>query len=117
MERYKNPSLPVSERVDDLLGRMTLEEKAAQLCGNLAVSFMEDGKVNLDALRENFPDGHGRFTQFSLTGITDPMMIAGIANTVQRYFVEETRLGIPVAFQSENLCGYPGAGGTIFPRC
>ena len=115
MERYKNPSLPVSDRVDDLLGRMTLEEKAAQLCGNLAVSFMEDGKVNLDALRENFPDGHGRFTQFSLTGITDPMMIAGIANTVQRYFVEETRLGIPVAFQSENLCGYPGAGGTIFP--
>lgn len=115
MERYKDPSLPVSDRVEDLLNRMTLEEKAAQLCGNLAVSFMKDGKVNLDALRENFPNGHGRFTQFSLTGITDPLMIAGIANTVQRYFVEETRLGIPVAFQSENLCGYPGAGGTIFP--
>lgn len=115
MKGYQNPSLPVSERVEDLLCRMTLEEKAAQLCGNLAVSFMEDGKVNLDLLRENFPDGHGRFTQFSLVGISSPRMIAQVANTVQRYFVEETRLGIPVVFQSENLCGYPAAGGTIFP--
>ncbi len=115
MERYKDPSLPVSERVEDLLGRMTLEEKAAQLCGDLAVSFMDGGKVDLDALRQKFPDGHGRFTQFSLVGITSPKMIAQVANDVQRYFVEETRLGIPVALQSENLCGYPGAGGTIFP--
>lgn len=115
MKGYQNPSLPVPERVEDLLCRMTLEEKAAQLCGNLAVSFMEDGKVNLDLLRENFPDGHGRFTQFSLVGISSPRMIAQVANTVQRYFVEETRLGIPVVFQSENLCGYPAAGGTIFP--
>ncbi len=101
--------------MEDLLSRMTLEEKAAQLCGNLPVSFMEDGKVDMDALREQFPDGHGRFTQYSLVGIADPAVIAGVTNQVQRYFVEETRLGIPVALQTENLCGYPAAGGTIFP--
>ena len=33
----------------------------------------------------------------------------------RNFFVNETRLGIPVALQSENLCGYPGAGGTLFP--
>lgn len=115
MEKYQNPALPVAERVEDLLSRMTLEEKAAQLCGNLAVSFMEDGKVDMDALREQFSDGHGRFTQYSLVGIADPMVIAEITNQLQHFFVEETRLGIPVALQSENLCGYPAAGGTIFP--
>ena len=113
MEKYKNPALPIEERVEDLLSRMTLEEKVAQLCGNLSPSFIVDGKVDMDALRKNFPNGHGRFTQFSTVGIVDPKFIAHVANQVQKYFMEETRLGIPVAIQSENLCGYPGKGGTL----
>lgn len=115
MELYKDPSRPVAERVEDLLARMTLEEKAAQLCGDLPASFIVDGKVSLEALRRKFPDGHGRFTQYSMVGIVDPQQIAEISNEVQRYFVEQTRLGIPVALQTENLCGYPAAGGTLFP--
>ncbi len=115
MEKYRNPALPIEERVEDLLSRMTLEEKVAQLCGNLSPSFLVDGKVDLEMLRKNFPNGHGRFTQFSTVGIVDPKLIARISNQVQRYFVEETRLGIPVALQSENLCGYPGRGGTLYP--
>lgn len=115
MELYKDPSQPVEARVEDLLARMTVEEKAAQLCGNLPAAFLRDGRVDKDALRRLFPHGHGRFTQYSLAGLTDPALIAHISNEVQRYFVEETRLGIPVALQSENLCGYPGAGGTLFP--
>ena len=112
---YKNPELPIKERVEDLLSRMTLEEKCAQLCGDLPASFLADGKVDHEALKRVFPDGHGRFTQFSTVGLADPAFIARVANEVQRYFVEETRLGIPVALQTENLCGYPGAGGTLFP--
>ncbi|MBQ6505427.1 MAG: glycoside hydrolase family 3 C-terminal domain-containing protein [Flexilinea sp.] len=115
MELYKDSSKPVSERVEDLLSRMTLEEKAAQLCGDLLASFMANGEVSLELLREKFPYGHGRFTQFSLAGIVDPVQIAEITNTIQHYFMEETRLGIPVALQAENLCGYPGAEGTLFP--
>ena len=112
---YKDPSHSVPERVEDLLSRMTLEEKAAQLCGNLPASFLQDGKVDIDTLREKFPHGHGRFTQYSMVGIVDPVQIAEISNALQHYFVEETRLGIPVALQTENLCGYPAAGGTLFP--
>lgn len=115
MKPYKDASKPVEERVEDLLSRMTLEEKVAQLCGDLPAGFMKDGEVSLELLREKYPDGHGRFTQYSLTGIVDPMQIAEISNKLQHYFVEETRLGIPVALQSENLCGYPGAEGTLFP--
>ena len=113
--RYKDPSLPVAERVEDLLSRMTLEEKAAQLCGDLPPAYVRAGQVDTEALRRHFPHGHGRFTQYSLTGLTDPAMTAGISNQIQRYFVEQTRLGIPVALQTENLCGWPGAGGTLFP--
>ena len=115
MELFKDPTQPIAERVEDLLSRMTLEEKAAQLCGDLPAGFMKDGQVSLEMLREKYPDGHGRFTQYSMTGIVDPVQIAEISNQLQHYFVEETRLGIPVALQAENLCGYPAAGGTLFP--
>lgn len=115
MELYKDPNQPIEARVDDLLSKMTLEEKVAQLCGDLPASFIEDGTVNVELLKEKFPDGHGRFTQYSIVGLVSPEQIAKISNSVQRYFVEETRLGIPVALQTENLCGYPAAGGTLFP--
>lgn len=111
---YKDKTRPVAERVENLLSMMTLEEKAAQLCGDLPV-FMSEGQANLDLIREKYPDGHGRFTQYSIVGLVDPAQIAHVSNRVQRYFVEETRLGIPVAFQAENLSGYPAAGGTLFP--
>ena len=62
---------------------------------------------------EKFKDGHGRITQYSLVGLVSPKQIAEITNQLQDFFVNETRLGIPVALQSENLCGYPGAGGTL----
>ena len=51
---YKDPSQPVDVRVEDLLSRMTLEEKAAQLCGDLAASFIVDGKLSHEALKEKF---------------------------------------------------------------
>ena len=115
MEIYKDRSRPVAERVEDLLSRMTLEEKAAQLCGDLPASVLTEGKVDEKKLAEKFPDGHGRITQYSMVGIVDPVQIAQISNDLQHYFVEHTRLGIPVALQTENLCGYPAAGGTLFP--
>jgi beta-glucosidase len=115
MEIYKDKTQPIENRVEDLLSKMTLEEKAAQLCGDLPASFIVDGKIDIDALREKFPYGHGRFTQYSIVGLVDPQQIADISNKVQEYFVNETRLGIPVALQTENLCGYPAAGGTLFP--
>ena len=115
MELYKDKTQSIEARVEDLLSRMTLEEKCAQLCGDLPASFLKDGKVDHEALKEKFADGHGRFTQFSTVGIANPAFIARVANEVQRFFVEETRLGIPVALQTENLCGYPGAGGSLFP--
>lgn len=74
-----------------------------------------DGMPSTELLKEKFPHGHGRLTQYSTMGLADPLRIARLSNVLQRYFVEETRLGIPVALQTENLCGYPAMGGTMFP--
>lgn len=100
---YKDASFPVEKRVEDLLSRMTLEEKAAQLCGDLAYSFIENGELSREKLKENYPYGHGRITQYSLTGIVSQEYIAKLTNELQDYFVNETRLGIPVALQSETF--------------
>ncbi|MCI6886149.1 MAG: glycoside hydrolase family 3 C-terminal domain-containing protein [Lachnospiraceae bacterium] len=115
MELYKDSTQPVEKRVEDLLTRMTLEEKVAQLCGDLPMNLAADGMPSTELLKEKFPYGHGRLTQYSTMGLADPMRIAKLSNVLQKYFVEETRLGIPVALQSENLCGYPAMGGTLFP--
>lgn len=115
MELYKDSSQTVEARVEDLLSRMTLEEKVAQLCGDLPMELVADGMPSVELLKKKFPHGHGRLTQYSTIGLADPMQIARLSNVLQNYFVEETRLGIPVALQSENLCGYPAMGGTLFP--
>ncbi len=115
MEVYKDAGYTVEERIEDLLSRMTLEEKAAQLCGDLTNEIVAAGDDLEELLKKKYPDGHGRFTQYSITGIADPVKIAELTNKIQRYFMEKTRLGIPVALQSENLCGYPAMGGTLFP--
>lgn len=112
---YKDSSQPTAVRVEDLLSRMTLEEKVAQLCGDLPFSVLGDGGLSGEKLRTSFPDGHGRFTQISSMGIESAVGMAHLLNKIQHYFVEETRLGIPVAFQSETLCGVPVKGATIFP--
>jgi len=115
MELYKDSTQPVNKRVEDLLSRMTLEEKTAQLCGDLPMSLVAEGMPSTELLKEKFPHGHGRLTQYSTMGLADPMKIAKLSNVLQKYFMEETRLGIPVALQTENLCGYPAMGGTLFP--
>lgn len=115
MELYKDSTQPVDKRVEDLLSRMTLEEKVAQLCGDLPMDLVQNGMPTTEVLKEKFPYGHGRLTQYSTMGLPDPLKIARLSNILQKYFVEETRLGIPVALQSENLCGYPAMGGTLFP--
>lgn len=112
---YKDSSQPVAKRVADLLSRMTMEEKVAQLCSDLPVNFVENGKVKLEEVRQKFQAGLGRITQYTTIGLISAEAIARITNEIQCFFVEETRLGIPVMLQGENLCGYPGAGGTLFP--
>jgi beta-glucosidase len=107
---YRNDKLPVESRVKDLLSRMTLEEKAAQLDMLAANAILEDSEtLSLENVRY-FIDS------MNIGSIHDFYPVsAALANEVQRHAVENSRLGIPIIFIEEALHGYQGAGATCFP--
>ena len=106
---YRDASRPVAERVRDLLGRMTLEEKFWQL-------FMIPG--DLDNPANDY--SHGVFGLQISRGAatpTDPARAhAERINAIQRYFVERTRLGIPIIPFEEAVHGLVRDGATVFPQ-
>jgi beta-glucosidase len=119
--RYKDASAPLDDRVKDLLGRMTLEEKVAQMwCvwqskGRLLLD--STGKFDVAKARKSFPNGLGQVGRPSDTqGGLEPYETALLTNSIQKYFVEETRLGIPTFYHEECLHGHAAKGSTSFPQ-
>src|SRR5262245_65220809 len=98
---YKDASLPVDARVRDLLGRMTLEEKFWQL-------FMIPG--DLDTPANDY--SHGIFG-LQIRGAKTARDHAARINAIQKYFVEKTRLGIPIIPFEEAVHGLAWDGGTM----
>lgn len=118
---YKNPNTPTKERVKDLLMRMTLEEKVAQmLCiwGQKQTMLMdEEGNLNLENLSFHFPNGIGQIARLNDTaGGQNAKDMAQLSNRIQKFFIEETRLGIPVIFHEECLHGLAGKEATSYPQ-
>jgi beta-glucosidase len=118
---YKNPKLLVERRVADLLGRMTLEEKLAQLVclweqrplvgpqtGN-----SKGGDFSPEKARATLKDGVGQIAR-QREG-KEPREAAQFANALQKWLVEETRLGVPAIFHDEILHGLMAPKGTSFP--
>ena len=111
---YKNASLPVEVRVQDLLGRMTLEEKVAQLRHIHEGSVLNDDRtLNMEKLKSIIGSwGYGAVEGLTLEGEE----MADYTARIQKYCVEETRLGIPIFTVSESLHGAVQGGATIFPQ-
>ena len=125
---YKDAHLPVGARVEDLLHRMTLEEKVAQMrCIWDAKREIFDARLEFDARKfaRQFPDGIGQFARPSdAIGPASPRLVPGrdvratvrLVNALQRFAVRHTRLGIPIMFHEEGLHGYAAVGATSFPQ-
>ncbi len=118
---YKNPKLSIEDRTADLISRMTLEEKVAQmLCiwgEKTTILFDENGVVNLETMRLRLKDGIGQIGRLSDSneGLGAAAM-AGLSNVLQKYFIEDTRLGIPVIFHEECLHGLAAKEATSYPQ-
>ncbi len=119
---YKDPSAPIQQRVEDLLTRMTLTEKVAQL---LAIwdkkhDFMtDDGEFLADKSENYFKDGIGtvcRPSENTRGKNLAPRQNAVFANAMQKHVVEHSRLGIPILFHEEALHGQQAPGATNFPQ-
>jgi beta-glucosidase len=113
--------MPISRRVADLLAHMTIHEKVAQmLCvWGQKKTRLADARGNLDLglVRTYLKDGIGQIGRLSDTGGgKSAVEMAKLANTLQRFFVEETRLGIPVIFHEECLHGLAGPDATSYPQ-
>ena len=126
MDVYENPEAPVEQRIQDLLGQMTLEEKSCQLA-----TLYGSGRVLRDSLptarwkEEVWKDGIANIDE-QLNGVGGgarryPELIYPFSNHVkainqiQKWFIEETRLGIPVDFSNEGIHGLNHTKATPFP--
>ena len=115
--RYRDASLPVGERVADLLSRMSLDEKLAQI-GSLWSFELFASETELDParIRERLASGIGQVSRVAGATNLDPVGAAHAANAIQRYLVEETRLGIPAILHEETLHGLLARGATSFQQ-
>ncbi len=133
---YRNADAPIEDRVEDLLARMTLEEKVAQML----TIWEQKEKVqtpqgDFDPVKasKSFPNGIGMIARPSdFRGVSQSNTgAAGAAaegrnrtaretveyvNAAQRWAVNQTRLGIPILMHEEGLHGYVARGATSFPQ-
>ncbi len=120
---YQNPALPAAKRVQDLLSRMTLEEKAAQMVcvwREKADKLVDaEGDFDFQKAKVAFKKGRapGQVGRPSDSGPGKTARgMAELTNAIQKFFIENTRLGIPVTFHEECLHGHAAVGGTSFPQ-
>jgi beta-glucosidase len=117
---YQDRSRPIDARVADLLQRMTLEEKVAQLQGFQPQdphAFDEQGTFVGGTDAPALQKGAGSiFARAGDRFMRSPRETVLRMNSIQRYMRERTRLGIPVFFMAEALHGYMAAGATSFPQ-
>ncbi|MCY3576747.1 MAG: beta-glucosidase, partial [bacterium] len=109
-----DPSLPIPERVADLLSHMTLEEKAAQVVGVFPGMFMGLTGPDPDKMSEVIPHGVGHICMGG--GLARrPRELALVLNAIQEWLRDNTRLGIPAMVHNEALCGLAQDSATAFP--
>lgn len=116
---YKNPALPVEERVQDLISRMSVEEKFWQLFmipGQLGADRQKyhTGIFGLQVNASGSADAAGQLLDYSQAA--GAMQTARTINAIQKFFMEESRLGIPIIPFEETLHGLVGAEATSFPQ-
>jgi beta-glucosidase len=103
--RYRDPALSAEERASDLLARMTREEKVAQLGSVWSFEIVGIGTLDRDHARRLMGNGIGQVTRLAGGTNLGSCEVAELANDVQRFLVEETRLGIPAIVHEESLHG------------
>ena len=125
---YQDAKLSVEQRVEDLLSRMTVEEKAGQLVclmgwnsyliNGKRVDVSDKFKGEVDSLHVGMYWAVFRadpWTRKTIANGLNPALAAQAANAMQRYAIEKTRLGIPIFLAEEAPHGHMAIGATVFP--
>ena len=116
---YRNPQLPIEERVEDLLSRLTLEEKVYQISalrlGEGDEVFQTSGEYSIDDIRKELGKHGVGYLSCPTTDMPAEKAVK-VGNQIQKIAVEETRLGIPVMIDAEALHGCRALGATSYPQ-
>ena len=128
MDIYENPNAPLEQRIEDLLSQMNVEEKTCQMVTLYGYKrVLADDLPTPEWKKKLWKDGMGAidehlngFQQWGLPPSDNPFvwpasLHAWALNEVQRFFIEETRLGIPVDFTNEGIRGVESFKATNFP--
>jgi len=119
--KYKNSSIPVEERIEDLVKRMTLEEKVGQLYSwfprDTGIRFFnENDEFIVTGGMDNIKHGVGAFFSFEFIDFKTFKRKIRRINNFQQYLIDSTRLGIPSLMFAEGLHGAMVSGATSFPQ-
>ena len=106
----------ITNRVSALLEQMTLDEKLAQLRAYWMFDLQTQGELDFQKVAVCFKDGIGQITRVAGASMLHPLAAARAANSLQRFLVEHTRLGIPAIVHEECCSGAMALGGTTFPQ-
>lgn len=113
---YKDAACSISERIQDLLARMTPVEKIAQLGSGWVYELQDEQGFAEGKAAALLGQGIGQITRVGGGSTLTPPDIARMANTIQAYLVNHTRLGIPAIIHEECCSGYMALGATCFPQ-
>jgi beta-glucosidase len=106
----------IKQRVSDLLAQMTLQEKIRQLGGYWFYELQTKGQLDLEKVRVKLKDGVGQITRIAGAGNLTPLEAAKAYNQIQKFLLEETRLGIPTINHEECCSGLMALESTVYPQ-
>src|SRR5262245_43217787 len=112
---YTDATRSVEDRVSDLLSQMTLDEKMAQLGSAWVYEILDGTTFSETKAKTVLGSGIGQITRIGGASSVDPASSARLANTIQSFLVNKTRLGIPAMVHEECCSGYMARNATCFP--
>jgi len=113
---YQDPSASIESRVVDLLSKMTLEEKLEQLTSIWAYEIMDGDCFSTTKGDDKIKKGIGQITRIGGATTLEQSEVARLGNTIQKYLIEQTRLGIPALIHEECCSGLMMRNATLFPQ-
>ena len=108
--------ISTQETLDTLLAQMTLDEKLAQIGSYWMYELQTDGVLDLGKVQTKLGHGIGQITRVGGASTFDPVSAAKVGNQIQKFLVEQTRLGIPAILHEESCSGAMILGGSMYPQ-